>query len=240
VYYIVTLKDVPVGKAVLKTTGVVTREGRKALHTVAKGRTNSFFSNVHKIRAVVEQDTLMPSMAPRSYDEDFRHQEKTYRAVYEYRGPGGVDLQFDLDGRKSKERLGAAGVNDFVSALYNVRTMPLVNGDSVCLDVLYYRHVWRLSGSVRGRERVQTPAGFFDAVLLSGEAVRMDDPKRRKRVSVWLTDDEYRIPIRAVSDVSMGETAVTATYVRRSGGGRGTGIEAESREKWWSGEEAGR
>ncbi|MBI5525872.1 MAG: DUF3108 domain-containing protein [Deltaproteobacteria bacterium] len=226
IYYIVTVKDIPVGKAVIKIESSKDVGGKKVQHTVARGKTNSFFSKVHKVKAHMEEDADAETLLPLGLQEDVAELETERQSTYRFdHAKGKVNVKSKFQGRNIDNTLPASKtVHDFLSAMYYVRTLPLKTGDPICIDVVHFRFIWRVQGKVIGRERVQTPAGYFNTIVLDGTAVRTDDKSRKRRVSFWLTDDAYRIPVKAASTLPMGETAVYASFVKKTGR-PGEGIE---------------
>ena len=47
-------------------------------------------------------------------------------------------------------------------------------------------------------------------------------------MTFWLTDDQYRIPVKASTNLQMGETAIYASYIKRAGNVEGEGIAEEA------------
>jgi hypothetical protein len=234
IYYLVTVKDIPVGKAVIKLESVKDVGGKKVQHVTARGKTNSFFSKVHKVKAQMEEDADVETLLPMGLREDVAELETTRQSAYRFdHAKGKVNVKSKFQGRDIENTLHASRtVHDFLSAMYYVRTLPLKEGDPICVDVAYFRHIWRVQGKVIGKERVQTPAGYFSTIVLDGTAIRTDDKSRKRRVSFWLTDDAFRIPVKAASTLPMGETAVYASFVKKAGK-PGEGIEepAEDEER---------
>jgi hypothetical protein len=240
--YLVTLKEVPVGKASLYVEAVKRIDGTRTIFTRARGKTNSFFSKVHKVNVFVEEETVLPRLLPVRFVEDLTDMERRRKTVQTFsRRDDTAESAFDYFGRRPPDgfrtRAGAS-VHDFISALYNVRTLPLNDGDGICVDVLYFKQVWRISGTVKGRERIQTQAGFYSTVALEGEAVLMTDPSKRRPVKLWLTDDAFRLPVKAASVVNMGQAEIYATFVRKAGSDRGVGVEPVGQSDSWEEEES--
>ncbi|MBF5045708.1 MULTISPECIES: DUF3108 domain-containing protein [Myxococcaceae] len=90
---------------------------------------------------------------------------------------------------------------DELSFLYAVRTLALEPGASLRLDRHFDPRRNPVSVRVLGRERVQVPAGSFDALLVELE---VKDPQRyggRGVLRIHLTDDARRLPVRIESEV---------------------------------------
>lgn len=100
--------------------------------------------------------------------------------------------------------LKGGAVLDVVSALYYLRGVPLAAGLSFCFDAVGGRAYWRLRGRVAGTERVQAPAGSFEAFRLEGSAARADEPQRSYPIRLWIGADARRLPVRLTAGTALG------------------------------------
>ncbi|HYV46203.1 MAG TPA: DUF3108 domain-containing protein [Myxococcaceae bacterium] len=104
-------------------------------------------------------------------------------------------------------------VFDAVSAIYSLRSMDLAPGAGFCFDVAGGGRYWRLSGHrAGGEERVDTPAGSFQAFRLEATATRADDASVHYQVRLWVSTDARRLPVAL--EVGTGIGPVRATLER--------------------------
>ena len=93
---------------------------------------------------------------------------------------------------------------DVLAAFYYIRTRPLRIGDIISLVNHDNKKVYNLEVHVYMRETIDTAAGTFRCLkvepLLKGEGIF----KQKGRLLVWLTDDEYKIPVQMTSEVVVG------------------------------------
>ena len=105
-------------------------------------------------------------------------------------------------------------VLDVLSALYLVRTMDLKPGSSQALTVNTKR-TWDMQVKFRKREKESTAYCKFKCVLV--EPQLGDDglfvAKQGKKMLVWITDDELRLPLILKAEIFIG--SVTAKLVKR-------------------------
>jgi hypothetical protein len=98
-------------------------------------------------------------------------------------------------------------VQDVLSALYFVRTLPLEVGQSIAIANHIDGKNYPLVVKVHGRERVKVDAGEFDCLvvepILRGPGVFT----QKGRLTVWLTDDDVRMPVLMKSKVVIGHVA---------------------------------
>ena len=93
---------------------------------------------------------------------------------------------------------------DSVSALYYVRTLPLPNGTVVTFPVVSEGKSWDAVCTVLRREKIDTPMGNIQAIVIRPEMKYQGILKKSGDSSLWLTDDDRRIPIRLEAKVRIG------------------------------------
>jgi hypothetical protein len=93
---------------------------------------------------------------------------------------------------------------DVLASFYFIRTRPLRIGDIVSMVNHDNKKVYDLEVHVYMRENISTDAGTFRCLkvepLLKGEGIF----QQKGRLLVWLTDDEYKIPVQMTSEVIVG------------------------------------
>lgn len=202
------------GEATLEIdAGVKVRQGRPCYHVVSQAQSNAMFSTFFKVRDRVESflDTL------------HLHSVRFEKHLREGNYKKDLLILFDqeahkaqIDGRRECDV--EPHVQDVLSALYYVRTVPLEVGKSVYVPNHDNGKNYPLEIKVEGRERVTVDAGTFDCLILEpvlmGEAVF----KQNGRVKVWVTDDAIRMPVLLKSKVFVG--AIAGVLVRFELGGR--------------------
>ncbi|ATB46993.1 DUF3108 domain-containing protein [Corallococcus macrosporus] len=194
------------------------KDGNLPIQVEAK--TNSFFSKVRRVRGSATAYLHPRTLRPKRYVEDtmeneqrrkvdvaFGQKERTVKVDYQFgqRPKGQFNYTFDKDGL------------DVAGAIYLLRQLPLKENLDVCFDVYGVRRMWRMQGSVLKREQVTTPLGQFNAWHMTGTAVRLDRPKQKREVHVWISDDARRLPLAAVGTIDLGAVRATLTSVSRPG-----------------------
>jgi hypothetical protein len=189
------------------------RQDRTTYHIVSQATSSAVFSKFFKVRDRVESfvDTL--EMHSVRFEKHLR--EGDYKK----------DLLIVFDQERHKALIDGtrecdveADVQDILSSLYYVRSVPLAVGQSVYVPNHDNGKNYPLEVRVEGRERVTVDAGTFDCLIvepvLMGEAVFKQDG----RVRVWLTDDALRLPVLLKSKVFVG--AIAGVLVHFELGGR--------------------
>ena len=108
-------------------------------------------------------------------------------------------------------------VHDLASALLFLRMQPLAPGARYEYPVFSGTEVFVLKAEVEGRERVETPAGRFDAIRVKVQLGFKDRFRTQRPSHVWISADARRIPVRATADFAVGSIDVQLTGYRPGG-----------------------
>jgi hypothetical protein len=91
---------------------------------------------------------------------------------------------------------------DSLSSLYYIRLIDLERRDPIPLTVVS-RHLFPLTVVVQGRETVTTPAGTFKTIRVEPQGPEGLIGKG-KSLTLWLTDDEKKMPVQIKSKLKVG------------------------------------
>ncbi len=107
-------------------------------------------------------------------------------------------------------------VLDMLSALYYVRAQKLEIGQDIIFDIINREKQYPLIVKVLKKETVKTAAGKFDCVVvepqLRGEGIFVS---KGKSLKVWLTDDEYKMPVKMSVEVFIGSVSAELLAYQR-------------------------
>jgi hypothetical protein len=133
-------------------------------------------------------------------DKEVRFEHAARRAVY-------------LDHLKKKEQVFAieGEVFDPLSSFYLVRKADLEVGRSVFVNVFDSKRMWNVEIRVLRKERIETRMGSFDTIVIKPLMKSEGIFNRKGDMTIWLTDDDKRIPVMMKTKVVVG--SVTATLV---------------------------
>ncbi len=99
-------------------------------------------------------------------------------------------------------------VQDIVSSFYYLRNHPEISklkpGESIIIDMFFDNEVYKFKLKFIGRENLKTkfgtaPAMIFRPVVQTGRVF-----KEEEGLTVWISDDENRIPLRVKADLIVG------------------------------------
>ena len=100
---------------------------------------------------------------------------------------------------------------DSLSCVYFVRSSELVIGRSLFIDIYDCKRIWNTEVQVVRREEITTPLGRFKTIVVKPLLKAEGFFARTGDVTVWLTDDSLRIPVKMTTKVKLG--SITATLV---------------------------
>jgi len=103
----------------------------------------------------------------------------------------------------------SANTFDSLSCVYYVRTLDLVPGRSVHVDIYDFKRLWSTEVKVLRREEIVTPLGRFKTIVVKPMMKAEGYFSRSGDITVWLTDDALRIPVQMTTKVKIGK--ITAT-----------------------------
>ncbi len=95
-------------------------------------------------------------------------------------------------------------VSDSLSAFYYFRNREMTVGKSLTVDVFDDKQLWQVEVQILGKERIQTPAGTFDTILIKPILKFEGVFQRKGDVYFWITDDHRRMPVRMRSKIVIG------------------------------------
>jgi hypothetical protein len=185
-------------------------------------KTNTFFNKVRRVKAEAKSYLNPKTLKPTRYMEESWEDDVHKLADVNFRPPGQpaqvVGIKYATNpgphspmvqvfGRYANDGL------DELGAVYYIRSMDLKPGQPLCFDVYAMRHMFRVWGSVGEIEKVTTPAGEFQAFHITGTAARLDDPKFRRELHVWISADDRRIPVGALGGIDLGPVRATLTHI---------------------------
>ncbi len=110
------------------------------------------------------------------------------------------------------------GTHDIVSALYSLRLQPLAIGKTFDVTLSDSGLVYQVPVTVVGRERERTSLGRVWCYKLEagifgpGRLIEQDGS-----MTIWITEDTRRIPVRALVDTSVGKLDIRVSSARNIG-----------------------
>ena len=212
--YLIKWSGMPAGASTLSVKWKRDFEGAQAYHIESETKTNKLTGWAYevddKVITIIDAKGGFSRLFQMSKSEDRIKQSEHIRfdyendlAIYEQRRPG----PFPTRSRKLVHIDGF--MQDPLSCVYYLRTMPLSPGDTLRMPVHTARRTWPLTVKVVGREELDIP-GFGKLSTLRVEPT-MHFPGifvRKGRIVVWV-EEETRVPVRMNVDIPIGSITVT-------------------------------
>lgn len=205
VYYSVgNMVNVHAGSGSFATT-LEKLNGRNVYHVTAEGRTLPSYEWAYKARDVYETymdtETMQPLRFVRNVNEG---NYKKYQNV-----------SFNKSANTAITNEGVfkvpACVQDVVSAVYYARNVDynrLKVNDRIAFSMFLDNEVYSMQIRYLGKETISTKYGRFKAVKFRPITIKGNIFKGDEKMTVWVTDDANRVPIRVESPIVVGKVRV--------------------------------
>ena len=146
-----------------------------------------------------------PSWMPRFYRENI-HEGKTRTLKEASFDRKGLSVQVkDLLKKTEKSDPITARTFDTLSCIYFIRASELEPGRTIAMDIYDCKRLWKAEVRVVRREEVMTPAGRFKTLVVTTQLQSEGVKPRPDYLTVWITDDSRRIPVKMTSRLKVGE-----------------------------------
>lgn len=198
------------GDAYLEIPEVKMWKGRPVYTLVARAESNKFFSAFYKVRNRIESFWDTTGFFSRRF--------------YENRREGGYheENEITFDYKRGEARYASDGqtipippnCQDALSSFYFTRTQDLPLGGSLIFDYHASHKSQPIEVRVLGRQRVETPAGTFNCIVIEPILRASGIFTNQGRLVIWLTDDDRRIPVMMKSKVTIGSISVVLTEAK--------------------------
>lgn len=182
-------------------------KNKDVFHVVGKGKTTGMISWFFKVKDRYEtfmyKDNLLPYRFIRNIDEGGYTKDKEIYFDHE------ANKALVINKKKNKQKTydTKEDVQDLLSALYYMRNQDVSNfkiGDQLTLDLFFDEENVPMKLKFLGKETIKTKFGKikslkFRPLVQSGRVF-----KEEESVTVWVSDDLNKIPLRIKASLSVG------------------------------------
>jgi len=194
-------------KAGTATMSVVEKKwvnGGECYHIRTTAKSNKFISAFYKVRDSVNSFIDIKGIFSRRIEKKLREGG--------YKSDRYVDFYHDrLIALNTKEKYAFSEiplyVQDILSSLYYIRTMDLEVGKTEEIEAYADGKVYVLKVICHKRETVKVPAGKFTCLKVEPVLKSEGIFRQKGKLTVWLTDDRYKVPVKMTSKVVIGSIA---------------------------------
>lgn len=214
---------IPAGDAVLEVKATDKKAvGREMIHLVGTGKTLGAFDWFYKVRdryeSYIDKEGLFPWVFVRRVDEG----GFVIRQDYIFKQNRGMVVTKVAKGNKKKKIKEhpvkdyevPAAVQDVLSAFYYARTLDFRHakkGQVFEVNCFLDEEIWPLKVKFLGREHVKTKSGKFHCMKFAPIVQKGRIFKKEEDLTVWITDDENKIPLKAQARVLIGSVTLELT-----------------------------
>lgn len=177
-------------------------EGKQGYHISAITASNSFVDTFFKVRDRVDSFIYADSLS--SYRYKVHQEEGNFRRDKEITFDYIKGMATYLKDQQTAVYSIPSSVQDALSVLYYLRTKKITVGKTEFINVFDDRKLWQVEVQVFGKEKIQTPAGVFDTIMVKPILKFEGIFQRKGDIYIWLTDDERKMPVRMRSKVKIG------------------------------------
>jgi hypothetical protein len=204
---------IPAAKATLEAV----EEGGGKLRLRARAETLPVVRTVYPVQELIESTVTLPGARVARYykkgKEGWGSKQHEEEIVFDH--AAGL-ANYEKDGKPKEPLKVPPDVHDPLSCFYAYRTMAI--GDQpISLEITDGRKLVSGSVSVLRRETVETPAGAFRTIVIEPKIEGIGGIFKKSpgaRILIWLTDDQWRRPVKLQSKVIVGH--FTAELVKIS------------------------
>ncbi len=193
------------GTAVLELNEVEL-DGKKVFYSKGSGWTSGIIKWFFKIDDVYEsyfdKDTIKPYYFKRKIDEGGYKKHRNTQFNYD------TKEAYVQDFINQKDTIIAfSNVQDMMSSFYYLRTQDvkgMKKGDEIAIDMFMDSQVYPFKLRYLGKEVLKTKFGKINALVFRPLVQSGRIFKAEESVTIWITDDANKIPIKMQADLSVG------------------------------------
>ncbi|AOW18187.1 ATP-dependent exonuclease [Polaribacter vadi] len=181
-------------------------QGKKVLYAKGTGWTSGmikwFFEVDDVYESYFDKDNIKPYLFKRKIDEGGYKKHRITSFNYESHKAYIQDFTNQKD-----TSVAFKNVQDMMSSFYylrNIETKSLKKGDEVALDMFLDAQVYPFKLRFLGREVLRTKFGKVNSLVFRPLVQSGRIFKEEESVTIWITDDANKIPIKMQASLSVG------------------------------------
>jgi hypothetical protein len=206
---------VTAGTATLKVVEKKPSYGSDAYYIVAEGRPTPLVSKLYdlyyKADTLLDVYSLLPQRSSIYSEEGKRHRTKA--TIFDQ---AAKKAHYEVQTRTviKNDLAIPPSTQDALSAIYVLRAIALKQGDSFVMPVLDNGEIYNVQMQVDGVEAVKTYLGEMRAWKITPRLPSANSSGAR-RLTLWLSDDARRLPVRLQAQLAVGSFDVTLKSATR-------------------------
>jgi hypothetical protein len=161
-----------------------------------------------KYRSFANADTLRPIEVNQT--ESYRSKKLFTHLFFNSAGVKSKRVEWPNAAKSKTRHFDFPNLFDMHSALLYLRSQPLTNGSVYRVVVYPATSAYLATLTVTGREKISIRLGTYNAIKLDlrlekvGKHFELEPHRKFRRATIWVSDDAYRIPLRAEAQIFIG------------------------------------
>ncbi|KMQ50666.1 hypothetical protein CHISP_2349 [Chitinispirillum alkaliphilum] len=179
----------------------------------AKAISNNFISAFYRVRDYIISWIDADGLYPVFFEQHIRERNKQTDGyvIFDH-----LSEQIFIEGRRSRVVEEAPPIShDYLSILHHMRSLDFSPGEEHTFDLLMSSEVNPIKVRVRERGEISTDAGDFKTIRLEPQ-LRGRSFRRRDRLEIWVTDDEYKMPVEIRTRLRFGSLTARLIHYQRA------------------------
>ncbi len=187
------------GTSIMEVRKITNINGIPCFHLVSLEKTNSFFSKIYKIEDRYESYVDTVKLNSVRFEKHIMEGSYKKDQIVEFKQDSGKAVYSDSVEYEIEE-----GAKDIIASIYFARTLDLEIGNSYFINNHTDGKNYNLEVKALRRERIETPAGEFDCLVIQPVIEGGKIFASRDGLTIWLTDDVWKIPVLIRSKIMIG------------------------------------
>ncbi len=169
-----------------------------------------------ELNSVVDRSTLRPLWFEHSETEN----SETVSYHTDFKSDRVVTMRREVDGETGEVKLKKrtfkyANVYDLLSSILCLRSLPLVDGDVITGVIQPFDVPYLVNFEVQGRESRKYQGEDRDTIRMGVKIQKINKDltlkayKKMKTATLWISEDDYRLPLEIRADIFIGYVAAT-------------------------------
>ena len=201
------------GNASMAVNGQLSRDGHDVYHIRTLAQSSPFFSAFYHVRDLGETYVDVRELYPWYFQLDQREGKRVVQRTVTFDQERGIAV-YTKNQAPPQEVAVPPKVQDSLSSLYLLRTLPLRVGEPIHMHTFSNGRTYDVEIQVLRRERVEAYWGPVDAFVVRPVLRFQELLRQTGDVLIWLTDDERRLPVRMRTEIKVGTIEATLIAVK--------------------------
>jgi hypothetical protein len=211
VVYQASWNGIPVASAVLEA-GPVILDGKRHYRVEIQAKSWKYLDLVWKMRDSIESVFDLETLHPRRFVLRQRENSKSIDTTARFDPQSNTWLVHRRQGRKIRNYdFVSRDTLDPVSATYLARRLDFIVGDTLRMEVFGGKSRYEVLLDIVGKERITLKNGDYDAYRIIPRVRNISRggyAGRVRQATLWVSADEWRRPLRMVSQVFVGNVNI--------------------------------